>query len=220
MVVTSKTTQLEISHVADFYRRYPGEEVILYTRLKVQRSTKSVVTVNVMLPVEIIPLKEACQGPAEHGQVQIMETMPDQYQTIFWTFAGEKLEAGQSYEYQIKAKIKTSLKQDGFLKSWAEVTPQATAKDEISWLNQSTVLTIQARSRAGSLKYLPALYQDQEHELMWRYLMVFDYVWAMYDDLLTHQAFYFDPHLAPPNFQPWLASWVGLAWNERLSPSE
>ncbi len=62
------------------------------------------------------------------------------------------------------------------------------------------------------LRYLPTLYQDSD--FMGRFLCIFEALALPVGEILENQAYYFDPRLAPPDFLPWLATWIDLALDE------
>ena len=76
---------------------------------------------------------------------------------------------------------------------------------------ETAAIAVSAKGRY--LKYLPALYQDDE--LMARFLMLFESFWAPIEGQIDHLAFYFDPRMTPSDFLPWLASWLDLELDER-----
>ncbi|MDQ1374536.1 MAG: hypothetical protein QOJ09_1874, partial [Actinomycetota bacterium] len=59
---------------------------------------------------------------------------------------------------------------------------------------------------------LPALYQDDDFAL--RFTAGLDDVAAPALAVLDNLTAYFDPLLAPSDFLPWLAGWVGIALDE------
>ena len=151
-----------------------------------------------------------------------------EYQIIEFT---AKLSGGHYYEYQIKTNLSdgkkvSALKSDEaefsqkgpLLSTWLELKPLAQAPVEIL-RNPSEVISIQILPQARSLKYLPGIYQDKRHEFLWRYLMIFDSYWELFENRLANLPAYFDPALAPRDFTSWLASWVGIVWDERLPES-
>ncbi len=63
------------------------------------------------------------------------------------------------------------------------------------------------------LEYLPALYRDDP--FMGRFLLIFEHVLSPIERTVDNIPWYFDPGLAPREFLPWLAQWVGLMMDER-----
>ncbi len=66
--------------------------------------------------------------------------------------------------------------------------------------------------RSRYLEYLPALYSQDA--FMGRFLMVFEDVLTPIERTIDNLAGYLDPQLAPADFLPWLASWIGLVLDE------
>lgn len=67
--------------------------------------------------------------------------------------------------------------------------------------------------QSSYLKYLPAFFGA--NEFLGRFLLIFEHLLTPIDRQIDHLADYFDPRLAPPDFLPWLASWLGLVLDER-----
>ncbi len=67
-------------------------------------------------------------------------------------------------------------------------------------------------SRSSYLKYLPALYS--ENEFMGRFLLIFESILGPVENMIDNMAYYFDPGLCPEELLPWLASWTGLEIDE------
>jgi phage tail-like protein len=69
--------------------------------------------------------------------------------------------------------------------------------------------------RESSLRRLPAVYRaDPEGgDFLDRYLSIFDTLWRDLGRRIDTMAGLFDPLAAPAEFLPWLASWIGLAFD-------
>ena len=63
------------------------------------------------------------------------------------------------------------------------------------------------------LKYLPPIYSDDD--FMGRFLLIFENVLSPIERTVGNLHYYFDAQMAPPEMLPWLASWLGLALDER-----
>ena len=63
------------------------------------------------------------------------------------------------------------------------------------------------------LKYLPAIYSADD--FMGRFLLIFESILSPIDRTVGNLHYYFDAQMAPPEMLPWLASWLGLALDER-----
>lgn len=63
------------------------------------------------------------------------------------------------------------------------------------------------------LKFLPAIYSADD--FMGRFLLIFESILGPIDRTVGNLHYYFDAQMAPPEMLPWLASWLGLALDER-----
>jgi len=201
-----KPVPLQISHVASFYRRYPGERVTFYTRLDVDE-TLSGLTVRITLPAGLV--LEAYRSPSYlDGALPAVEREGDvEGVCLVWHLA-ETSPPG-SYEYQVTATVAPT-ECDRTLESRAVVTLGGADGRSISTEQVATVVVL---AKGRYLEYLPALYQKDE--LMGRFLMLFESFWSPIEGQIEALPFYFDPLLTPPDFLPWLASWLDLALDER-----
>lgn len=213
-----------IIYVADVYRRYPGESVTFFLRLTLSQPATRL-TVEVWLPEGVEPLLERGIAPASfdraHQTFSKINGSPKAqpsggYRMIYWAQQEQAALPPGEYEFQVTAQVSPLVNQSQELLSWARVTSTGDSAATISQFSHLIRLQILTKSRR--LKYLPVLYQQPEHALMGRYLMIFDYVWDQYEELLVNQAAYFDPQLAPWYFKLWLAEWVGC-WQYRHLPA-
>jgi phage tail-like protein len=62
------------------------------------------------------------------------------------------------------------------------------------------------------LKYLPNAYAD--YDFMAGFLNIFEALWLPLDRQIDQLYAYFDPLLTPPEFLPWLGTWVDLVLDE------
>lgn len=65
------------------------------------------------------------------------------------------------------------------------------------------------RTESSYLKYLPALYRDDE--FMGQFLLIFESIIKPLENTVNNLAMYFDPLLTPEPLLQWLAFWVDLA---------
>jgi len=202
------TPQLTISHVADFYRRYPGEMVTFYTRVEVQRSLPAL-TVRVSLPPGLEPEDSyVVAGDWGDDGNALLEVEPDGMTNHFvWqTEATADLSDNTRYEFQVRARVAPTGR-DVTLES------RAAAVCDAAQCTAEETVTVAVSARGRYLGYLPALYHDDE--LMGRFLMLFESFWSPIERQIDHLPFYFDPRLTPADFLPWLASWLDLTLDER-----
>jgi len=76
-------------------------------------------------------------------------------------------------------------------------------------------------ARRGYLEHLPAIYRRSDavgRNVVRDICFLFEHMLGSVDRLLDHGHEFYDPHLTPPDFLPWLASWtafvVDLDWPE------
>jgi phage tail-like protein len=67
--------------------------------------------------------------------------------------------------------------------------------------------------RSSYLKFLPAIYSGDD--FLGRFLLIFESILSPIDRTIDNLHFYFDAAMAPAEFLPWLASWLGLVLDER-----
>jgi phage tail-like protein len=223
---------LTVAHVADFYRRYPGETVKFYTRVEVLRPLPGY-RLSVSLPPGLE--MEAYQAPPAHGDElpQIVQ-QEDGGRAVTWHLEGP-LEPGTRYEYQVQATVRPTQQdttyQSRAVVAWkkddglqgnpdqeamrrsilAQPTRQGQLPTATTSLAETACVAVAAKGRY--LKYLPALYADDE--LMGRFLMLFESFWAPIERTIDQLPFYLDPRTSPPDLLPWLACWLDLVLDER-----
>jgi phage tail-like protein len=67
--------------------------------------------------------------------------------------------------------------------------------------------------RSSYLDLLPGIYH--ESEFLGRFLLIFEHILGPVDRTVANIPEYFDAGVAPPEFVPWLASWLGIALDAR-----
>jgi phage tail-like protein len=200
------TAPLTIDHVADFCQRYPGETVTFYTRVGVRQPLPGF-TLRVTIPIglEVGDYRVLC---GEDSALPVVD-FEGGARHLTWDVTKE-LQAGSRWEVQVQAQV-VPTQQDRTLESRAVAIAEV-PKEEPIYVEESVAIAVSARGRY--LRYLPALYQADE--LMGRFLMLFESFWAPIDAQIDNLPLYFDPKMAPPDFLPWLASWLNLVLDERL----
>lgn len=189
-----------VAHVADFYRRYPGELVTFYTNVEV-RETAPDLTLRITLP-DGLTLHNYSPPPEFQGAPPYVEVDAGT-QYLVWSLAAS---TGARYEYQTQARI-APVTRDKEITSRAVVT----RGDEILSEESATFLV---RAKGDYLRYLPEIYADDD--LMGRFLMLFESFWSPIETQIDSVSNYFNPEMTPPDFLRWLASWFDLTLNERL----
>lgn len=67
--------------------------------------------------------------------------------------------------------------------------------------------------RSSYLELLPGIYH--ESDFMARFLLIFEHILSPIDRTITNIPDYLDPGITPPDYVPWLASWVGITLDGR-----
>jgi phage tail-like protein len=205
--MTGTGTDLTVSHVADSYRRYPGEIVTFYTRVQVGRAVPGF-TLRITVPpgLDLDDYRVLGDADAEHAVPLI--TWDEGANHLFWDVDRQVAPAAR-YEYQVQARVAPA-QQGRVCESRAVVTSEGAdgvlARDE-----EAVAIAVMAKGRY--VQYLPAIYEDDD--LMGRFLMLFESFWAPIEGQIDSLPFYLDPRTTPSEFLPWLASWLDLVLDER-----
>lgn len=207
-----------IAHAADFYRLYPGERLTLFTRVEARERVAGF-TVRIGLP-EGLTLGATQASPNYDGSLPQLVFVEDA-RYLIWRLDRE-VQPGERYEYQLETTIAPT-NVDGALTSRAVVTANAPAADPRApaggdgrvgqVMQQAETVTVAVSAKGRYLKYLPALYTDQD-ELMGRFVMLFESFWEPVEERIDNLHYYFDPRLTPRDLLPWLATWVDLVLDE------
>ena len=194
-----------VGHVADSCHRYPGEVITFFTRVEV-RDPSSDLTLRVSLPEGLAPGDcRVSPTPLWGGATPVVE-VDGRTHTLVWSLDGE-LAAGTRYEYRVEARVPPT-DRDVNLESRAVLTAE-----NLGTLAEETA-TVAVRATGKYLRYLPEIYEQDE--LMNRLLMFLESFWAPIETQIGSMHCYFDPDLASAGFLSYLASWLGLALDERL----
>ena len=200
--MTTGLTTATVAHIADAYRRYPGDLVTFFTCVETREATADL-TLRIALP-DGLTLHDYSPPPEFREATPYVE-VADDTQYLVWSLAG-KLPAGVRYEYQTHARVAPTF-YDTTLTSRAVVT-----RGDETLSAESVTFAVQVKG--GYLRYLPELYEGDD--LMARFLMLFESFWGPIEMQIDNVSGYFNPALTPPDFLRWLASWFDLALNERL----
>ena len=197
--------QLEVSHTAGMNRRYPGETVTFFTRVKVPGSLP-----RFRLRITLPPGLALIDYMAPHGPAGSVPLFSQDEGTLhlIWDIENEPQDRSP-YDFEVTARVHAT-KEDRQMESTAFLT----AELEEEKIKDQETATIAVKAKSSYLKYLPALYQ--EDELMGRLLMLFESILAPVEKQIQHIPDYLDTRLAPPDLLPWLASWTGLVMDHDL----
>lgn len=199
------TEALLISHVADCNRRYPGEPLTFFTRVEARAALPGLV-VQIDVPTGITLSGQSAS--ASHGDLAPEFAQTDDARYLIWRVARAVM-AGERFEYTLTGCV-SAAPEDVELESRA----LAVAELDETRVSASETASVWVAARSRSLRYLPALYQEED-EMMGRFLMLFDSFWEPIEDRINQMPYYFDPRTIPSALLPWMASWVSLALDER-----
>ena len=196
---------VEVSHVAEFNRRYPGEPVTLFTRVQALAALPGF-TVRISLPRHLVLIGSSAS--ADQGEASVLLVVGDD-QYLRWTYT-QSVVAGDRFEYQVFANV-GHLRQDRILESEAVVVVEGPDGTE---QRAAETVSIQVESKGAYLRFLPGIYAEED-EFMARYLMLFESFWAPIEQQIEAMPHYVDPEFTPAQLLPWLATWVDLTLDER-----
>lgn len=192
-----------IFHVADFYNRYPGEEVNLHTIVSLDEELNNAI-LSVALPegLELIDFSIAGKDIQLDSYVRDL----DEGQVIDFHL-GTDNSSGEQIEIITRARVMKSLRLV-YLVSIAELI------NKQGKLFASESLRLAVHPRGAYINYLPEIYHG--NDFLGRYLMLFESFWKPISQQINHIDLYFDPNFTPGAFLPWLASWLGVTWDDSL----
>ena len=196
----------EVSHTADFHRRYPGETVTFFSRVSSGADLGNF-RVRITLPDGLI--YSDCRAFNQPQSPVPLFSHAEGITHLIWDV---KQEPGSpsTYDYWVKAVV-APVSNDFSVESKAVLTSEG-ADGQSIYAEEITSITVAAKGRY--LKYLPGIYQDDE--LMGRFLMLFESFLSPIEMQIDKNADYYDPRLAPAEFLPWLASWTGIVLDSQL----
>ncbi len=222
---------LAVDQAADFYRRYPGEPVTFYIRVSALEAVPGF-RLQVSLDGGLIPGDAICHTDGQVPRVAVTGAPPRTTAVVpagaadvaagvnhfIWEVTGD-VAAGQVYEYTVQATVAhveydlafLSTAPEETLASRAVVWPSNAGDDDPPAGAETVHIAVFAQGRY--LKFLPAVYR--EDELMGRFLMLFESFWEPIVWQINQMHVYLDPQLTQAELLPWLASWIGLALDER-----
>jgi len=192
----------KLALAADFYNRYPGEKVTFYLRFSVPdaQGAKLQFAMPEVLEVEEYELPDGI--PLALPRVIKIE------RDLIVVIPLEKyFSVGETYEIVARAKINTfSINQ--------YLLTEARLLDEAGRTLALESLQIAVHGKAKYLQNLPEMYESDDFTS--RFLMLFESFWKPISTQIGQMDTYFDPAITPPEFLPWLASWIGLPVEESL----
>jgi phage tail-like protein len=194
---------LTFSYAADFYNRYPGEEVNFYSYIYSNESLKDT-RLSVALPegLDFIDFEITCADVQLDSYVRDLSSG----QVVDFHFGSGDF-IGKPIEVITRARVLSTTRMV-YLVSIADLYNKL---DE-SVCRESVRIAVHP---AGSyIHHLPEIYQGSD--FIGRYLMLFESFWKPINQQINQIDMYFDPDFTPSSFLPWLASWLGVTWDDSL----
>lgn len=188
---------------ADHYNRYPGELVTLHLHFTVPEQKGAVLQ---------IAMPRVMQAEMYGLPPGVPSTLPSVAETgadlLVLIPLADYFTPGQQYEIKIGARLQTFYANQHLLVEASLVLPADGAT-----LAESS-LRLRIFGKGKYLQYLPEIYESDDFTS--RFLMLFESFWKPVNLQIEQGEHYFDPDLTPPEFIPWLASWVGLPVDETI----
>ncbi|OQY47359.1 MAG: hypothetical protein B6242_05295 [Anaerolineaceae bacterium 4572_78] len=202
---------ITVDHIADFYRRYPGDDINFFTRIQFLTDVTNV-TLRISLPEELT-LADFYPPPDFQSLIPDRETGGKSGRDyLVWRFS-EPFSAGSTFTYRTTSTVVFQHPdEDFYIENRAEIIVM-TPDDEQIFASESVRIKIFVKGQY--LNHLPNFYYSDD--FMGRYLMLFEDFWSPIEEQLHHIAFYFDPCMTPAIFRPWLASWFDFEFDEHWS---
>ncbi len=195
-----------VSYAANAYKRYPGEDLRFFCRVEVRESLTAF-SLEVAVPAGLtLSDVEQITGPRDVG-VTVRTVADSSY--VVWE-RSERTEAGTVFEFAVSTTV-DMCNQDWTVETGAVFTARSAVNNDR--FSDGEWIEIPIVSKGSYLRFLPALYTRDD--LMGRLLMLFESFWSPVSRQIGQLEMYFNPATAPPDFLPWLASWLDLVLDER-----
>jgi phage tail-like protein len=186
----------KLALAADVYNRYPGEVVTYFLRFTVPE--ESDVTLQFAMPevmeVESYELPDGIP-PSLPRVVKVDQEM------IVLIPLEKHFTAGQTYDIVARVRINT------FYFNQYLITEARLVGDD-GTIYAAETIQVAILGKGKYLRYLPELYESDDFTS--RFLMLFESFWKPIAQQIDQVDNYFDPVMTPPEFLPWLASWIGM----------
>lgn len=206
----------QLSLAVDRYNRYPGETATCYLRFTLPEGWEAVpgepgLILQLTMPRTV--KVESTQLPP--GIPAHLPAMIEADQNLILTIPlNQYFKGGIDYDITIKTRI-DSFYIDHYLITESKII-DTTEPVETQVLAAATI-QVAVYGKGKYLQNLPAIYESDDFTS--RFLMLFESFWKPISQQIDQVAWYFDPDLTPPDFIPWLASWVGMQVDDLL-PTE
>ena len=193
----------KLSLAVDQYNRYSGEAVTYTIRLQVPDEKGAALQLSLPKVMEV----ENYHLPPDISE-DLPAIMEREQEQVIRIPLGTGFKRDAWYQIDIQARIRTELPIDQYLLAEATLV-----NGKFETLASETVqVAVYGKSKA--LTYLPELYYGDDFTS--RFLMLFESFWKPVTTQIDQVDAYFDADLTPPEFVPWLASWLGLPVDETL----
>jgi phage tail-like protein len=190
-------------HVVDVTHCYPGEEVTFHTCLRAQTSLPGG-RVSVSLPEGLNLLSFT---PQESKAVRSCAVTEESGGLVVEWALSDPIPSGEPAEFAIRARV-IAADYERSLRS------RAALLDGFGQEVASETASVRVSTRSSYMAYLPEIYH--ENDFLNRLLMLFESFWKPVEGQIEQSDVYYDVRMAPAEFLPWMASWIGITWDESL----
>ena len=187
---------------ADAYNRYPGELATFYLRFTVPK--KSGATLQFAMPKSLKVESYLLPDGIPTTLPSVVEVDQDM---IVLIPLDKHFSKGQTYNIVARVHINTF-----YINQYLITEASLVAADGAILAAESVQVAVYGKGKY--LKNLPEIYESDHFTS--RFLMLFESFWKPISQQIDQVDNYFDPDLTPPEFIPWLASWIGLPLDKTL----
>ncbi len=195
-------TPAQLRLAVDRYNCYPNEQVSLYILLAPSQDKNIICQLSLPGVMEI----EGYHLPAGLSQPSLSITELDQ-ERILRIPVDKVSKAAVNYEIKVDVRINT-FEIDQYLLCEAKLFDS-----DLNFL-VSEAIQLAVFSRGRYMNHLPEIYES-DHFIN-HFLMLIESFWKPSSQQIDQVYCYFDPLLTPAGFLPWLSSWIGMTFDERL----
>ena len=201
-----------LSFALDRYNAYPSEQVALFVHLDcadLPAGYSVQIALPALLQLETYRIsRNRLNNSGDEQSVTIIEREED----ILLVWQWDKTRMGQEGELVATTRVRqdTPTGSVGTVYLSAQAALIDPSGEAVLLLGQR----VYVRQISQSMRYLPEIYRASDFTN--RYLMLFESFWRPTVERINASDAYFDPHLTPPSFLPWLGSWFGLSLEEDL----